>query len=67
MTTVQTTDQAADQGAGGETFDSLNPATDEVVGTYPVNTPEEVAAAVARARAASTWWNDLGFEGRAER
>jgi acyl-CoA reductase-like NAD-dependent aldehyde dehydrogenase len=67
MTTVQTTDQAADQGAGGETFDSLNPATDEVVGTYPVNTPEEVAAAVARARAASTCWNDLGFEGRAER
>ncbi|WP_020663983.1 aldehyde dehydrogenase family protein [Amycolatopsis benzoatilytica] len=51
----------------GETFDSLSPATDEVVGTYPVNTAEEVSAAVERARAAARWWADLGFAGRAER
>ncbi|MBP2322090.1 acyl-CoA reductase-like NAD-dependent aldehyde dehydrogenase [Kibdelosporangium banguiense] len=50
-----------------ETFDSLNPATDEVVGTYPVHTEEDVAQAVARARNAYTWWNSLGYAGRAER
>lgn len=50
-----------------ETFDSLNPATDEVVGTYPVHTEQDVADAVARARAAATWWQSLGFDGRAER
>ncbi|OLR90885.1 aldehyde dehydrogenase family protein [Actinokineospora bangkokensis] len=49
------------------TFESLNPATDEVVGTHPVHTAEEVGAAVARARAAAAWWADLGFDGRAER
>jgi acyl-CoA reductase-like NAD-dependent aldehyde dehydrogenase len=63
MTTVQTTEQTT----AAETFTSLNPATDEVVGTYPVNTAEEVAAAVAKARAASKWWNSLGFDGRSER
>ena len=51
----------------GETFDSLSPATDEVVGTYPVHTAEEVGAAVERARAAARWWDGLGFAGRAER
>src|SRR6266496_3228930 len=50
-----------------DTFDSLNPATDEVVGSYPVNTAEDVAAAVARAREAARWWAGLGFGGRAER
>ncbi|SMC93791.1 aldehyde dehydrogenase family protein [Kibdelosporangium aridum] len=50
-----------------ETFDSLNPATDEVVGTYPVHTEKDVADAVARARNASAWWQSLGFAGRAER
>jgi acyl-CoA reductase-like NAD-dependent aldehyde dehydrogenase len=53
--------------AKAETFDSLNPATDEVVGSYPVHTGEDVALAVAQARTASVWWNDLGFAGRAER
>ncbi|WP_409184329.1 aldehyde dehydrogenase family protein [Amycolatopsis sp. VS8301801F10] len=51
----------------GETFDSLSPATDEVVGTYPVHTAEQVGAAVERARAAAGWWAGLGFAGRAER
>ncbi|MEU3627151.1 aldehyde dehydrogenase [Amycolatopsis coloradensis] len=51
----------------GETFDSLSPATDEVVGTYPVHTTDDVRAAVARARDAAEWWAALGFDGRAER
>ncbi|MEU6645924.1 aldehyde dehydrogenase family protein [Saccharomonospora sp. NPDC046836] len=50
-----------------ETFDSLNPATDEVIGTYPVHSADEVQAAVDRARAAARWWESLGFAGRAER
>ncbi|SES27145.1 aldehyde dehydrogenase family protein [Actinokineospora terrae] len=49
------------------TFESLNPATDEVVGTHPVHSPDEVEAAVARARTAAGWWAELGFAGRAER
>ncbi|WP_410662644.1 aldehyde dehydrogenase family protein [Amycolatopsis sp. lyj-84] len=51
----------------GETFDSLSPATDEVVGTYPVHSREDVRAAVARARDAAEWWAGLGYDGRAER
>ncbi|GAA3803218.1 MULTISPECIES: aldehyde dehydrogenase family protein [Amycolatopsis] len=50
-----------------DTFDSLNPATDEVVGTHPVHTAEDVQAAVAAARTAAGWWAGLGFEGRADR
>ncbi|RZQ65276.1 aldehyde dehydrogenase family protein [Amycolatopsis suaedae] len=50
-----------------ETFDSRNPATDEVVGTHPVHTAEDVRAAVERAREAAGWWAGLGFDGRAER
>ncbi|MER7863125.1 MULTISPECIES: aldehyde dehydrogenase family protein [Amycolatopsis] len=51
----------------GETFDSLSPATDEVVGTYPVHGKEDVRAAIARARDAAEWWAGLGYDGRAER
>ncbi|MGY6657417.1 aldehyde dehydrogenase family protein [Amycolatopsis sp. TRM77291] len=51
----------------GETFDSLSPATDEVVGTYPVHTREDVRAAIARAKDAAEWWAGLGYDGRAER
>src|SRR4051812_44525114 len=47
-----------------ETFDVINPATQEVVGSYPVHTADEVAAAVARARQAQQWWAALGFDGR---
>ncbi|HEV2894818.1 MAG TPA: aldehyde dehydrogenase family protein, partial [Actinomycetota bacterium] len=46
------------------TFDSTSPATGEVVGTFPVDGPQEVAAAVARAREAATGWAGLGFDGR---
>ncbi|MFL6143386.1 MAG: aldehyde dehydrogenase family protein [Labedaea sp.] len=66
MTSVQTKPAGADE-AARSTFDSLNPATDEVVGTHPVNTADEVAAAVARAHEAAAWWQGLGFAGRAER
>jgi acyl-CoA reductase-like NAD-dependent aldehyde dehydrogenase len=50
-----------------ETFDSLNPATGEVVGTYPVFSEQDVAETVERARAAAQWWADLGWAGRRQR
>ncbi|RMI31388.1 aldehyde dehydrogenase family protein [Nocardia stercoris] len=53
--------------AGPRTFDVRDPATGALVGTYPNHTAAEVDAAVARARAASDWWQQLGFAERARR
>ncbi len=50
-----------------DTFDTLNPATDEVIGTYPVFSARDVAATVEQARAAAQWWADLGWAGRRQR
>lgn len=49
-----------------QTFESLNPATGEVVGTHPIQTEEEVRAAVARARDEALWWSALGHRQRKE-
>ncbi|WP_374628980.1 aldehyde dehydrogenase family protein [Frankia sp. AgPm24] len=49
------------------TFASLNPATGEVVGHFPVYDDAAVAAVVAAARAAAPWWVGLGPAGRRER
>ncbi|QJY46897.1 aldehyde dehydrogenase family protein [Pseudonocardia broussonetiae] len=56
MTTTQAPVQA--------TFESLDPRTGAVVGTYPVHTAADVEAAVTRAADAATWWAELGFDGR---
>jgi acyl-CoA reductase-like NAD-dependent aldehyde dehydrogenase len=50
-----------------ETFDSLNPATNEVIGTYPIFNAQDVAATVERAQAAAQWWADLGWKARRQR
>jgi acyl-CoA reductase-like NAD-dependent aldehyde dehydrogenase len=50
-----------------ETFDSLNPATGEVIGTYPVFNEQDVADRVERAQAAAQWWAELGWSGRKQR
>ena len=50
-----------------DTFDSLDPRSGEVIASYPRHTPEQVDAAVARARRAARWWADLGFDGRARK
>jgi acyl-CoA reductase-like NAD-dependent aldehyde dehydrogenase len=47
-------------------LESLDPATGDVVGVHVVDEPEDVAAAVARARTASSWWVGLGSQGRRE-
>ena len=49
---------------GPVTFDVVNPATGDVVGSYPVHTADDVTKAVAAAREAQQWWNELGFNGR---
>ena len=43
---------------------SINPATGEVVGQVPVTPAANIASVVARARAASRAWRNLGFAGR---
>ncbi|GAC1383097.1 MAG: aldehyde dehydrogenase family protein [Marmoricola sp.] len=48
-----------------DTFDSLNPATGDVAGTYPIATDAEVREAVARGREAAAWWSALSFDQRA--
>lgn len=65
MTTVQPWQRSGE--ARPTTFSSHDPATDRVLGTYPIHTADDVTAAVARARAATDWWESLGFDGRAKR
>jgi acyl-CoA reductase-like NAD-dependent aldehyde dehydrogenase len=50
-----------------ETFDSVNPATSEVIATFPVFGPAEVAAALGRAREAAGWWAGLDWKDRQTR
>ena len=50
-----------------QTFRDLDPATGETLAEIPVTSPEELAAAVVRARAAQAEWGALSFEERAER
>lgn len=47
-----------------ETFDSLNPATGEVVASYPVMGQVEVERVVAEAKAAAEWWASRTFAQR---
>lgn len=41
-------------------FDSLDPATGEVLASFPVDGAEQVTAAVQRARTAARWWAEVG-------
>ena len=50
-----------------ENFDSVNPATSEVIGTYPVQGRSEVDAVVGRARQAASWWAGLTYQQRRTR
>ena len=65
FTTLSATDPEGPTPAGPvATFDSLDPATGDVVGTHPIRSEEEVRAAVERAREAASWWAALGADGR---
>lgn len=50
-----------------QSFESLEPGSGEVIGSFPINSAEDVAAAVERARTAAGWWADLGTAGRRAR
>jgi acyl-CoA reductase-like NAD-dependent aldehyde dehydrogenase len=47
-----------------DTFESVNPATGEVLATFGVEGEREVAAAVQRARVAAAWWAGLDWADR---
>jgi len=50
-----------------ETFDSVNPATSEVIATFPVFGQDEVDKAVERAHDAAAWWAGLDWKERQTR
>ncbi|MEV0234310.1 aldehyde dehydrogenase family protein [Nonomuraea sp. NPDC050786] len=49
------------------TFDSLNPATGEIVGSHPKHTPDAVHEVVGRAEEAARWWEAIGPDERKKR
>ncbi len=49
------------------TFDTLNPATSEVIATFPVFGEDEVAETVERAHQAAAWWAGLPAKDRRTR
>ena len=51
-------------GTARETFESVSPATGEVLATYGIDGQREVGHAVRRARAAAGWWGGLSFAER---
>jgi acyl-CoA reductase-like NAD-dependent aldehyde dehydrogenase len=64
---VMDTAWVAGQDTSVETFDSLNPATSEVVATFPCHGQAEVDTMVAAAREAAAWWAGLGWKERRTR
>jgi succinate-semialdehyde dehydrogenase / glutarate-semialdehyde dehydrogenase len=64
MTAQLTPDTAA---GAAQTFDLTHPATGAHIGTYPIHTADDVAAVVAKARAAQAWWGALSFAERKRR
>ena len=48
-------------------LETVNPATGEVLATFPVHGRREVEAAVAQAGQAAAWWAGLGWSGRRAR
>jgi acyl-CoA reductase-like NAD-dependent aldehyde dehydrogenase len=51
-------------GASGESFEVRNPADGSLITSVEIDSPERVAEAVARARAAQPEWEALGISGR---
>jgi aldehyde dehydrogenase (NAD+) len=45
-------------------FSTFHPATGELFAEYPVNSGEDIAQAIARARISATWWSALSFRQR---
>jgi acyl-CoA reductase-like NAD-dependent aldehyde dehydrogenase len=60
VTTLRTQGQARP----AETFDTLNPATSEVIASFPVFGEDDVAETVDRAHQAAAWWAGLSWKER---
>src|SRR5690606_8089141 len=58
------TDVTTIETAPDTTLDSVNPATGEVLATYPIADEDAVRAAVAKARKAAKVWGALSFDER---
>ena len=56
--------QAQGRATPAATFDTLNPATSEVIATFPVCGEAEAGQAVERARQAASWWAGLSWKDR---
>jgi acyl-CoA reductase-like NAD-dependent aldehyde dehydrogenase len=54
------------ESVGGSWIESMNPATEEVIGYVPAGTAADIDRAAAAAKAAYPAWNALGVEGRAK-
>ena len=74
MSIVEQLDTVTDASAGSvdrhattQTFESTNPASDAVVGVFPVHDEDAVRETVERARPAADQWAALGFDGRKAR
>src|SRR3954462_1921606 len=74
MSLVDQLDTVTDASAGSvdrhattQTFESTNPASDAVVGVFPVHDEDAVRETVERARAAAEQWAAVGFDGRKRR
>jgi acyl-CoA reductase-like NAD-dependent aldehyde dehydrogenase len=57
-------DGAGTNGVAAESFEVLNPATGAVIADVPIDSPEAVAATVARVRGNQPEWEAMGIEGR---
>jgi acyl-CoA reductase-like NAD-dependent aldehyde dehydrogenase len=55
---------ASSSGGGGDHLDVLNPATGAKIASVAIDSPQSVAATVARVRANQSEWEALGIEGR---
>jgi acyl-CoA reductase-like NAD-dependent aldehyde dehydrogenase len=64
MATVEQQVPGAATGASGGGIPVENPATGETITTVPVRSADEVVEMAARARAAQSDWESLGFENR---
>jgi len=51
--------------AGGQWLESLNPATEEIIGQVPAGAAVDIERAARAASAAAPAWHGLGIEGRA--
>jgi acyl-CoA reductase-like NAD-dependent aldehyde dehydrogenase len=61
---MTTATAARDATGSAGTFDSLNPATGEVIATFPVCGERDTEAAVQRAGEAAQWWAGLSWKQR---